>query len=223
MFRTKGLIVVLLVCVFCVGAGFCNDQGETKPDPLAKKSILVEAFVVRVSLDALADSGVSSIGQSPEGVSILNVLWCLSDEEEGEVVSGAKLMVGSRDEAKVENEKTFYIKTEKVVSSNSGDTSIDTVETKYDEYSVGNFFETRSFGIDSDGKSIRLSYSYSETGMDTETGASKPPIKFSYFWQGNLFVQSGKPVIAGAVQNDTDVTFCIITATIQDEEGGKTK
>ena len=222
MHRTKGIIIVLLVFVLCIGTAYCSAQAEQKPDPYAKSSILVEAFVVKVSVPALIEAGVSAIGQSPDGVSILKIIWCLSGGE-GEVVSGAKLMVGNRDEAQSVKKETVYIKTEKVVTRTTADGPIQTKEERYDDFSVGNIFETRSYGIESDGKNLRLNYSYSETGMDIDESSSAPPIKFSYSWEGNLNVQSGKPTIAGAMQNDDEATFFIITATIQDAQVAETK
>lgn len=220
--RTKGIIIVLLFFVLCIGTGYCSTQAEQKPDPYAKSSILVEAFVVKVSVAALAEAGVSAIGQSPDGVSILKILWCLSGDE-GEVVSGAKLMLGNRDEAQSEREETVYVKTERVTTRNTKDGPIQTKEDRHDDYRVGNIFEARSYGIDSDGKSIRLNYRYSETGMDIDDKSSKPLRKFSYTWDGNLFVHPGKPTIAGAMQSDDEATFFIITATIQNAKDAKTK
>ncbi|MHC5138464.1 MAG: hypothetical protein ACYSOF_01010 [Planctomycetota bacterium] len=153
-------------------------------DPYENTSVLVEAFVVRVSTEALAEAGVNPIGQSPEGVSILKILSCLDDAERGEVVSGAKLTARNGKEARVKDEKHIYVKSER---GNS---------VSYQAFECG-----KNFGI-----TARFE--------DKET----PPTISSNNWVGVVTMSAGKPVIAGAAQDDDTVTFLILTATIQDAE-----
>jgi len=42
-----------------------------------------------------------------------------------------------------------------------------------------------------------------------------PPNPYNYNWQSQLVLAPGKPVIAGAIQNQDHVIFLVLTATIQ--------
>ena len=59
MLQKKEAIIVLLVGFFCVGTAFCNNQAEKQPEPYENTSVLVEAFVVRVSTEALTEMEVN--------------------------------------------------------------------------------------------------------------------------------------------------------------------
>ena len=209
MLKTKNVIIVLLVGAFCLGTAYCGDvavrEVAKKVDPYANTSILIEAFVVTVPMEALAEAGVHEIGQSPDGVSILKILWCLREAEMGEVVSGAKLMVGNSSRSESSSNETFYIKS---APPRKG--------TQFHQYSSGIVFSS-SCAIKTD-KSIRVHYDYSESGIDDAEEGDIPPSTFSYTWSGFLSLKSGEPVIAGAMQNDETATFFILTATIQDSD-----
>jgi hypothetical protein len=73
MLQKKEMVVILLAGMCCLGTAFCEEQAQKAPDPYENTSVLVEAFVVRVSNAALAEAGVNPIGQSPEGISILKI------------------------------------------------------------------------------------------------------------------------------------------------------
>jgi hypothetical protein len=186
-------------------------------DPYENTSVLVEAFVVRVSTEALAEAGVNPIGQSPEGVSILKILSCLDDAERGEVVSGAKLTARNGKEARVKDEKHIYVKSER---GNS---------VSYQAFECGkNFGITARFNSD---KAITVEYAYFESSFEENEDKETPPTTSSNNWVGVVTMSAGKPVIAGAVtmsagkpviagaaQDDDTVTFLILTATIQEAE-----
>jgi hypothetical protein len=167
-------------------------------NPYENTSVLIEAFVVRVSTAALAELGVNPIGQAPEGISILKILACLDDAEKGEVVSGAKVTARHNNEARTKNNETFYIKRESVSTA------------------MGKQGPVESKRIQPKGD-IRLEASYSDSGIIENEDQSIPPTKIGYDWGGVLTMSSGQPVIAGAAQNEDNVTFLILTATIQEK------
>ena len=214
MLRKKELIIILLVGMCCLGTAFCADKAEKQPDPFENTSVLVEAFMVRVSTEALAEVGINPIGQAPEGISILKILACLEDPEKAVVISGAKAMARSNGRAESSSEETFYIKTENVNTMQTPEGPIETKDISFDKYRSGKAFEAVP-RIQSD-KSIRLQAEYSYTGIIENEDAMTPPTTISYDWSGVLVLRSGIPAIASAAQNDDSVTLLILTATIQD-------
>lgn len=229
MFQKKHLSIVIFVvlCIACVRA---EEQklktvrtripktGEIvtkqvpvapKADPYENTSVLVEAFVVEIPAQALAEAGVNPIGQAPEGVSILKILWCLKDGDHGEVISGSKLMARHDSRAEMSNRDTFYVKTENVV--HRGPEKV--TDVRFDSYQSGLEFEVTPTVFE---KSIRVYYQYSQTFVEESEDEAAPPDQCSYDWVGNITVGSGQPAIAGAVQSEDAVTFLILTATVQE-------
>ncbi len=221
MLRKKEMIVILLVGMCCLGTAFCADKVEKQPDPFINTSVLVEAFMVRVSTKALAEAGVNPIGQAPESISILKILSCLEDPEKAEVVSGAKVTCAHNDKSRVTNEDTFYIKREKVNTVVGKQGPVESKSVRFDSYSSGKTF-TVVPRIQSEG-SIRLEATYSYSGFIENEDPMIPPTQISYDWRGVLVLLSGIPTIAGAAQNDESVTFLILAATIQDSQNAKKK
>lgn len=231
MLRKKELFVVLLVGALCFSV-FGDETkfrtitrrdpqtGKTERvqvpitdkevDPYENTSVLVEAFMVRVSTEALAEVGVNSIGQAPESISILKILSCLDDPEKAEVISGAKVAARNKNQAVSKNSETFYIKRESV----NNDSPIDEKSVTFDPYSSGKNF-TVIPRIQPDG-TIRLEATYSDTGIIENDDRTIPPVQLRYDWSGVLSMESGIPMIAGASQNNDTMTFLILTATIQD-------
>ena len=216
MLQKKEVIVVLLVGFFCVGTAFCNNQAEKQPDPYENTSVLVEAFVVKVSTEALTEMEVNPIGQGPGGVSIIKILACLDTPEKAEVLSGAKVQSSHSREAKSQHQERVYVKIEssKVVKEKDGPREVKSV--RYDDYDAGITLSIRPFVI-SDGK-VRIEFNYEESNFELADDDSAPPTIFDYELGGRIVSQSGIPAIAGAVQDDESITLLILTATIQDSE-----
>ncbi len=201
MRSTKRIAVILLVSVVCISAGF-GTEDQNQLDPYENTSILVEAFVVRVSTEALAEAGVSPIGQGPKGISILKIMSCLDDPEKAAVVSGAKVVAGHNEESEVHNRNTTFFKTE---NGNS---------VSYNAYENGIQFEVSTY-IE---KAIHLQYTFSTSFAEEDRKSSGPPNTFSLDWRGGVSAASGKPFVAGAVQDDDSTTFLILCATIQESD-----
>ena len=214
MLQKKEVIMVLLVGFFCLGTAFCNNQAEKQPEPYENTSVLVEAFVVRVSTEALTEMEVNPIGQGSEGVSIIKILACLDNPEKAEVLSGVKVQSLHDREAKSEQLKRVYVKKESsnVVKGQDGPREVKSV--RYDDYDARITLSIWPFII-SDGK-VRIQFNYEESNFELADDESVPPTIFSYEWIGEIVARSGIPTIAGAVQTDDSMTFLILTVTIQD-------
>jgi len=231
MLRKKVMVVILLVGFLGLSITWGADdrvqrvrdrsqvqaisQEQQAPNPYEDTSILAEAFVVRISNEALAEAGINPIGQTPEGISILKVLWCLKDKERAEVISGAKVMVRNDDRSKSKNEKTFYIKRESPIAT-SKEATVTKQSITFDPYESHKQFEIYAW-VEEDNV-VGLEYSYSEFGVSENEDAVMPLNQFSYDWSGRLISLSGKPMIAGAVQDEDETIFLILTATVQDSD-----
>lgn len=213
MLRKKEMATILLLGMCFLGTAFCENQDQQTPDPYEDTSVLVEAFVVRISNEAIAEADVNPIGQAPEGVSILKILWCLKDEEKAQVISGAKVMACHKGQSKSKNKETFYIKRESPDVTVAPPNVPTPKNVQIDAYDSNKQFET--YVRIKEENLVGLEYSYSEFGVSESEDTVMPPDQFSYDWSGRLVVQSGKPVIAGAIQNEDNTTFLILTATVQ--------
>lgn len=234
MLQKRNIVVVLLLAICCFSIVWAEEQKTrtvttrdpktrrtvTKQVPVTTKtvdphentSVLVEAFLVRVSIEALTQVGVNPIGQSPEGISILKILACLEDSDNAQVISGTKLMVRHKSKSEMSNGETFYLKNEKVV--HRGTEKI--TDVRYDAYESGIQFEAYPTILDG---SIRIGYEYSQSGFEENEDSQSPPARYGIDWEGTVTLSSGQPVIAGAVQDDDIVRFLILTATIQEYIG----
>ena len=200
MRRYKLLCIAFLV-VTSAGLVFAKDSAEKQVDSYENSSVLVEAFMVQVSTEALVEVGVNPISQSPENISILKIIACLDDAQKAEILSGAKVNCRNNNESEIRNEDRIYIKI------GTGDTF------HFESYSSGRAL-TASPRIQLDGR-IQLEASYSDTIITLNEDPAAPPAQASYDWSGVLTLKTGIPAIAGATQNDDTVTFLILTATIQ--------
>lgn len=218
MFRDCRIIVAGLVFLLVFGMTFGASEQVREVDPLADASVLVEAFVVEVELDALKEAGVSIVGQAPESLSVLKILWCLREKEMGSVVSGAKVCVKNREVGEVSYSKTVYAGNKVMAPDGMVIRS-----TRYDKYAAEKSFEAQLY-LKTDG-AIHIEYNYSETGFDDVEDGMQPPNMLKFQLRGTLTAKSGKPLVAGAVQNDDSVKFLIVCATMQSEidlqKGGK--
>jgi hypothetical protein len=237
MLRKKEISIILLLVICCWSIAWAETETRTvttrdpktgktiskqvpippkQADPYANKSVLVEAFVVRVSTEALAEVGVNPIGQAPEGVSILKILSCLEDPEKAEVISGAKVTAEHNNRTETKNEETFYIKRESVNTAVTNQGPIESKSVTFDAYSSGKSFSVVPY-IQPEGD-IRLKASYSDTGIIKNEDQTIPPTQINYHWSGVLSLRSGTLAIAGATQDNETVTFLVLIATIQDSE-----
>jgi hypothetical protein len=125
-------------------------------------------------------------------------------------------------EAESSNAKKFYVKFEKVNRMQGKEGPIESKDITFSEYSSGISFKIRPCVKEETAVSFGYSYSQSDVKEPRED-MSAPPEMLSYDWQGFVSVQSGKPVIAGAVQGQDETTFLILTATIQNPNDAEKK
>jgi len=180
-------------------------------DPHEGSTILVEAFVVEVSLSALSDMGVNPLGQAPHSVSVQQLLTCLRKDDSAGVLLGVKTAGAhaSRGNTTEETETTYRSKT-RTVNTREGQTE----HVDYTPYENGQVLSVQP-AIRPDG-TVELGYDFSYSGVRAgEQGAEAPPNTVSWSWNGSVSLQAGTPAIVGATQDQDGAIFLVLTAHIQ--------
>lgn len=87
--------------------------------------------------------------------------------------------------------------------------------TSYQVYNMGMEFAVQPF-VSSDG-GITLSYKFEQSGFDRVSQIDSLPSTFARKLEGEIRLDSGKPIIAGSAQNDDEAYFLVISATIENK------
>ncbi len=86
----KSLIVLCVLAICSVVWAEGNKQTEQQKEKPDYRSVIVDAWLIRVNADALTESGVKPLSEKDkENVSVMNLMWCLSDSNTAEVMSSA--------------------------------------------------------------------------------------------------------------------------------------
>ncbi|MBM4102544.1 MAG: hypothetical protein FJ263_00635 [Planctomycetes bacterium] len=208
----------ILICVCCAGVAWAEEKSAPPPDPYANVQILVEAFVVEVPTSAMAEIGISPIGQGSDGITVAKLGACLVSDEGAQVISGMKVAVRQRSGATAKEQKTSYYKHIKKIVAMSNNVPVTSTSIQHSAYDFGKSLRAlTSFQPDC---SIRVEYEYNESGVTPDVehydpNDETPPSRYGYNWEGVLSLASGEPTIAGATQNKDSVIFLILTATAQ--------
>ena len=177
-------------------------EAQEATDPHLHSRVLVEAFVVEVSLPALYEKGVSPLGERPHSVTVQDLLQCLKDTKNAGILAGAKVAVGHRERAETKGAQTIYLER----------TTKDPGAKSFQPYDCGRDF-TAQVSVVSDG-AISVSYGFQVSNF-AQTPAPQdqvPPSRAVWSWSGEVTVEPGKPIIAGAVQEKDSVVFLVLVA-----------
>ena len=218
-------IVVLAIVVLCtlflaghsVGpvAKAQTKQAEQIEDPYKHSRILVEAFVVEVKLSMLYELGVSPIGQTPNSVSIEDILQCLRDTANAKVTAGAKVAVIQNQEGRTQATETVYVERQTTTGVRR-ENRAPTASKTFQSYDVSKIFTVRPMVIP-DGK-IVLTFDFSQNTLGSRLSQSEaPPDLIRQSWSGTISLNAGKPSLVGATQNEETAAFLIICADIKSQ------
>lgn len=198
--RAMLMEAALLSALSLVGGG-----AENTAIPAANSTILVEAFVVKVDLPALAEAGVSPIGEAPHAVSVKNILACL-EADHASVIAGAKAASQHNGRAMIRANRTIYRKREvpdprRPISARSEST---------DQFQVTTTAHTSN--------AVAVEFNYT-TGMFLEDPEEMdgPPNQASWEWSGSIVLAPGEPEIAAATQNENIAVFLLLAAHVLGE------
>jgi len=218
--KSKVAIVAILLLggafMWVAGAGTARPRLPGAPDqqadPYEGTTVLVEAFVVEVDLAELYEMDVNPLGKEPHCASVEDILGCLRSPAKARVLLGAKA-VGIHETGKNQTRQTetvYRTRTRTIGAPGGPQRSVD-----YTAYEYGQTLtilpEVRS------DRAVTLGYDFDYSGVrmdkqDTE----RPPDTVSWSWNGSVSLEFGQPTIAGAMQDEEDAIFFILTAHILD-------
>jgi hypothetical protein len=220
----------VLICVLAISAAaFARtnerggqiqscESGTQQQEPQKEKpdyrSVIVDAWLVQVSAEALYESGVKPFSEKDkENVSVTNLLWCLSDPNNGKVAVSATTRALVHEEAKNSFSNTMYWgeSTESCLGNNSAP-----VRTRsYRPYDQKVEFRTYSEILEN--KQVRVNWSFfSNFFICTKTKDTSPPESRAVNYDNATIVFSQKPVIVAQTQIGNDMFFLVLRAEIVD-------
>lgn len=200
----------LFIALMVVPASVVHGQQEPAKQQ-EETTILVEAYLVQVSSEAMSQAGIAVVPQnSNESATVLKLLQCMVEPQNGRVISSAGAAVKMNNEAQTSSQKKHYI-SRKVISRKTGDESV-----TFDSYSTGTAFNVVLHDMN-DGR-IQISFEYSYTGLDvpSETNLTQDPpadtVEFSA--QSSLAIPLDKTIIISNSQQQDAYMFFILRAEL---------
>lgn len=185
---------------------------EPKKEKLDYRSVIVDAWLVQVSADALYESGVRPFSEKDkENVSVMNLLWCLSEPNSGKVVVSATTRALVREEAKNAFNNTMYWG--ESTESCPGNNSTPVRSRSYRPYDQNVEFRTYSNILEN--KQVRVEWSFfSKFFICTKTRDASPPESRTVNYDNATIVSAQKPVIVAQTQIGDDMFFLVLRAEI---------
>ncbi len=205
----KSTCVSIAMCVVLCASALVYGPAQAQPrhmepqsDPAQMVTVLLEAFVVEVDLPALAELGVSPIGQAPHNVSVENLLACL-DSGQARILIGAKQAAQSQRESKVRATRTTYVRRDGPPPQRS-----------YTPYESGTALSAHASVLSE--RSVEITYTLSCSVFAPRSEAEDvPPDTESWNWTGEILLAPGEPVIAAATQDGQRAVFLVLTAHVR--------
>ena len=136
---------------------------------LESGSVLVEAFVVEVNLPALAQLGVSPIGQPPHAVTVADILKCI-ETGQARVVDGGKIAAQAKSRTSARAKRTTYIRRESGAS-----------EVSYSPYESGGQFSAAVEPLSETSVSVGFAFTSSRF-VQKDRASDVPPNTESWEW-----------------------------------------
>ncbi|MFA5292649.1 MAG: hypothetical protein WC496_06395 [Phycisphaerae bacterium] len=181
---------------------------KEKPD---YRSVIVNAWLVKVDADALAKSGVKPLSEKDkENVSVMNLIWCLGEPNSGSITASAatRAMVKTEVENVFTNETYFGDSTESFV----GDSSRPITSRTYRSYGQKVEFWTRSSILGN--KQVYVEWSFKSKFIYSKIENKCPPDSSSVDYRNITVVLAQKPVIVAQTQIGNDMFFLVLRAEI---------
>ncbi|OHB60921.1 MAG: hypothetical protein A2Y12_03840 [Planctomycetes bacterium GWF2_42_9] len=197
----KSLMILCVLAMCSVVWAEDKKAEEVKKEKPDYRSVIVDAWLVRVDADALAESGVKPLSEKEkENVSVMNLLWCLNEPNSGEVITSARTQSFTNENSQSRLQKTQYIKRD--TSPNS---------YQFSPYSSKVEFKTENYLLDN--KKVRIEYSFI-TSYISISDSNSPPDDIDIFFANILTMPIQKSVIVGQSQIENDMFFLVMKAEI---------
>lgn len=212
---TKGNMVILAVLLaLCNLESHAADKQEADAqkkveNPYDKAAVTIDASVIEVNLHSAEQLVMTPRGSKGESVS-MEKLQAALNKGTAKVTAGTKLAAQNFQVATVKCFQKINVEMQSVVVPNQGTAQ---KATSYQMYDVGMTFTAQPF-VSPDGE-ITLSYKFEQSGFDRVSQTGSPPSTFARKLDGEIRLDSGKPIIAGSAQNNDEAYFLVISATIE--------
>ncbi len=210
--QNKTALSAILMLLCSAGIAVAADQPEKVPNPLENKSVLVQAFLVKVPNKILYDTEAKMLpSDESQSVTVLGLAACLARSEEAAVIDTAR--VASAFWARTQNNfrTTRYVATQREISATQ-----DAVKgVRYTSYEIGTQFSV-NWRTDNP-EHVRIEFSYKANLLsDKQTQEDILPTMVSYSQEGRMDLTLGKPAIAGSSQNGSESIFLVLLAQAVD-------
>lgn len=170
-------------------------------DPHKNSVILLEAFMVEVSLSALASLGVPAISQGDDFVTADHIIKLMKTTDAAAITAGAKLALAQANKAKTES------------TTRKGLHMDPPNNTKTQYIDVGTSF-TAIAEIRKEKVFAELEFQYSDI-VKADKNADAIPQITERNWGSTVCLNPGQPAIVGATQDENSAAFLIVTANIK--------
>jgi hypothetical protein len=205
----KKKIVLGLFCILAV-CSLTFAEGQKKEKKRDYRSVIVDALLVKVSAEALYESGVKPLSEKDKDkVSVLNLLWCLNDPNNGKVIASARTQSLVNEQGKNSFTRTLYIEEKNKAFPANGKGPIVTRKRKPYQQQIEFINNPRIL----ENEQIRIEYHFFSELIemsDVKTIPDQIMIKF----QNVIKVSVQKSFIVGQTQIEDDILFLVVRAEI---------
>ncbi|HBG26773.1 MAG: hypothetical protein A2Y10_05565 [Planctomycetes bacterium GWF2_41_51] len=200
MNRNLIILCVLAMCSLVLAEE--KKTVESEKEKLDYRSVIVDAWLVKIDADMLYQSGVKPLSEKEkEYVSVMNLIWCLSEPNCGEIIASAKTRTITNESASCESSNVRYVKWER------GN------HTEFSPYSSETVFKTEPKIFDD--KIIRLEYVFRIDSFSfSEFNLELPPKEIKLNFANYVVFPDKKPMIACQSQIGNEMYFLVMKAEI---------
>ena len=191
-------LYVLAMCTVVLAEEKKTVESEKeKPD---YRSVIVDTWLVKIDAERLYQPGVKPLSEKEkENVTVMNLLWCLSEPNSGEIMASARTQSSLKNTAECKSVKTEYVKQE----SGGGITFMPYL-------SAINF---KSYSRILDDKKIKIEFSIQSNDFNISE-SNAPPEEIKIVFSDIVILSDKKSIIAGQSQIGSDMFFLVMRAEI---------
>jgi hypothetical protein len=159
--------------------------------------------MVQARLSSLRSLGVPQISEGCKSVSAEHILKLLKTTDAAVVTAGAKVAVGHKDKAETKST------TRQLIITGPPDKKV----VKREYVNVGTQFAAIA-EVRRDDK-IFVDMEFENSTIEERHGGDDSGMAVERQWSSSVYVQAGKPILVGAIQDKEIATFLIVTANTQ--------
>ena len=119
MKNQKCILAVVLLCLMSEVA-WAEEKDKAK---LSEQTVVVEAYLLQIRTETLYSQGTAAVPkEKKERVTLLKLLWCLTDPNNGQVITAARTSARSGSEASTQTRRKQVINRELYANNTSFET-----------------------------------------------------------------------------------------------------